>query len=83
MSILEAPFFTVAEASLKLDGMEPRIIRRYCAKRIVGTKLGRDWVLSETDVATLAEFKSRSRGNPNWKAKKAVKKPRKKRRKRE
>lgn len=81
MPSVDAEFFTIAQASARLDGMEPRIIRRYCGNGIVGRKIGRDWMLNESDIAALSGFVARKRGNPNW-VKTESPEPKKSRRKR-
>ena len=58
---------TIADAAKRL-GMMPRTIRRYCSRGLVGQKLGRDWILLESDLPTLERFAGRPPGNsPDWK----------------
>lgn len=58
---------TVSDAANRLK-MPERQIRRYCAKGLVGKKLGRDWILLESELPILERFKGRPAGNsPKWK----------------
>lgn len=57
--------YSAADAAKRI-GCDPSIVRRHCAGKGIGTKLGRDWAITEVDLDALrAVIRPGQAGNPN------------------